>query len=170
MRQRVKSTLPATAFYNRIREILEFARANIARSVNTTQVVANWLIGREIVEEEQKGQDRAAYGEELLKGLSCQLGREYGRGFSVSALQYMRAFFHAYPALLEKQHAPRVESQFEVTVTDTLNPEQSRKIFASRYKLYLPSEKELREEIRPEVRRLPSRKPGRPTGKKAKKP
>ena len=92
-------------------------RANIARSVNTTQVVANWLIGREIVEEEQKGQDRAEYGEELLKGLSRQLGGEYGRGFSVSALQYMRAFFHCYPTLLEKQHAPRVESQFEVSAT-----------------------------------------------------
>ncbi len=52
----------------------------------------------------------------------------------------------------------------------TLGPEQSRKIFASRYKLYLPSEEELCEEIRREVRRLPSRKPARPTGRKAKKP
>jgi hypothetical protein len=117
-RQRVKNTLLATAFYSRIREILESARASITRSVNTTQVVSNWLVGREIVEEEQKGQDRAEYGEELLKGLSGQLSREYGRGFSVSALQYMRAFFHAYPALLEKQHAPRVESQLEVTTTN----------------------------------------------------
>ena len=88
----MKNTSPTTALYSRIREILESARANIARSVNTTQVVSNWLVGREIVEEEQKGQDRAEYGEELLKGLSGQLGREYGRGFSVSALQYMALF------------------------------------------------------------------------------
>jgi hypothetical protein len=39
--------------YERIRQILESARTTVARSVNTTQVVANWLIGREIVEEEQ---------------------------------------------------------------------------------------------------------------------
>ena len=77
----------------RVRDILDLARGNIVRSVNTTQVVANWLIGREIVEEEQRGQKRADYGEELLNGLSRQLGRDYGRGFSVSALQYMRAFF-----------------------------------------------------------------------------
>ena len=47
------------AIYDRIREILESARAGVARTVNTTQVMANWLIGREIVEEEQKGKARA---------------------------------------------------------------------------------------------------------------
>jgi len=48
-------TVPAkefAGFYQRIREILELAQARVARTVNTTQVVANWLIGREIVEEE----------------------------------------------------------------------------------------------------------------------
>ena len=54
------------AVYERIREILESARTTVARSVNTTQVVANWLIGREIVEEEQRGKKRADYGTELL--------------------------------------------------------------------------------------------------------
>jgi predicted nuclease of restriction endonuclease-like (RecB) superfamily len=58
----------------------------------------------------------------------------------------------------------------DAVVKYTLGPEQSRKIFASRYKLYLPSEEELREEIRREVRRLPSRKPSRPTRRNAKKP
>ena len=99
-----------SSLYDRVREILESARASVARSVNSTQVVANWLIGREIVEEEQKGRGRAGYGEELLKRLSRQLGKSYGYGFSVSTLQYMRAFFQIYPALLEKQHALRVES------------------------------------------------------------
>lgn len=95
--------------YDRIREILESARTSVARSVNTTQVVANWLIGREIVEEEQRGADRAEYGTELLKVLSSQLNQQFGRGFSVSALQYMRSFFLTYSNLLEKQHALRVE-------------------------------------------------------------
>lgn len=45
--------------YQRIRRILESARTGVARSVNTTQVVANWLIGREIVEEEQRGHRKA---------------------------------------------------------------------------------------------------------------
>lgn len=61
---------PNDSLYGRIREILETARTNVARSVNTTQVVANWLIGREIVEEEQKGQKRAGYGQRLIRDLS----------------------------------------------------------------------------------------------------
>jgi hypothetical protein len=48
-----------TLLYERIRQILESARSSVARTVNTTQVVANWLIGREIVEEEQRGKRRA---------------------------------------------------------------------------------------------------------------
>ena len=47
------------ALYERIRQILESARTSVARTVNTTQVVANWLIGREIVEEEQKGHNES---------------------------------------------------------------------------------------------------------------
>jgi len=50
-----RTTRPARPLYTRVREILESARTRIARSVNTTQVVANWLVGREIVEEEQTG-------------------------------------------------------------------------------------------------------------------
>jgi hypothetical protein len=53
-------------FYNRIREILESARTGVVRTVNTAQVLSNWLIGREIVEAEQQGQHRADYGENLL--------------------------------------------------------------------------------------------------------
>jgi hypothetical protein len=47
------------ALYRRIREILESARTSVARTVNTAQVVANWLVGREIVEEEQRGKVKA---------------------------------------------------------------------------------------------------------------
>ena len=103
------STARSKAVFERVREILESARANVARSVNTTQVVANWLIGREIVEEEQRGANRAEYGRELLKSLSTQLNHQFARGFSVSALQYMRSFFLTYTDPLEKQHALRVE-------------------------------------------------------------
>lgn len=55
--------------YGRVREILDAARSNIARTVNTAQVIANWLIGREIVEDEQKGKRRAGYGVKLLADL-----------------------------------------------------------------------------------------------------
>src|SRR5436190_11103451 len=88
------------AVYGRIREILESARAGVARSVNTAQVMANWLIGREIVEEEQKGAKRADYGKQLLEGLSKQLAVEFKRGYSVQNLRFIRQFYLTYPQLL----------------------------------------------------------------------
>ena len=94
----------------RIRQIWETARTQAARSVNTAHVCGNWLIGQQIVEAEQGGERRAGYGKSLLRGLSADLAVEYGSGFSVSALQYMRAFFLAYPGLLQNQHALRVDS------------------------------------------------------------
>ena len=54
---------------------------------------AYWLVGRRIVESEQKGEKRAAYGEELLERLSVDLGERFGRGFSRQNLQQMRQFY-----------------------------------------------------------------------------
>lgn len=62
-----------TPLYSRVPEILESARSNVARTVNTTQVMANWLFGREIVEE-RAGKKRAGYGKTLL-GDAAELGR-----------------------------------------------------------------------------------------------
>ena len=100
---------PQAQLLARIREIWEAARTQAARSVNTAHVCANWLIGQQIVQAEQGGERRAGYGKALLKTLSVQLADDYGSGFSVSALQYMRSFFLAYPDLLANQHAVRVD-------------------------------------------------------------
>jgi len=96
------ATTAIPALFGRVREILDAARSNIARTVNTTQVVANWLIGREIVEEEQAGKQRAGYGAKLLADLSEQLGRDYGRGYSADNLEAFRQFYLAYPRLISE--------------------------------------------------------------------
>ena len=98
--------------YDRIREILESARRNVARSVNTTQVVSNWLIGREIVEEEQSGRARAEYGERLLPELSLRLKQEYGRGFSETNLETFRSFYLVYPVLIDHPISHSVRGKF----------------------------------------------------------
>ena len=92
-----------------VRQIWEGARTKAARTVNSALVQANWLIGRQLVEAQQAGRGRAGYGEELLLALSRALRVEYGTGFSVSGLQYMRGFYLAYPDLMPIQHALRVE-------------------------------------------------------------
>ena len=100
--------------YQRIRQILESARTNIARSVNTTQVVANWLVGREIVEEEQNGKARAIYGDRLLEDLSKRLTRDFGSGYSMQNIRYIRQLYQIYPMLIgtsKIRHAVRGEME-----------------------------------------------------------
>ncbi|MDB5348945.1 MAG: hypothetical protein JWN86_192 [Planctomycetota bacterium] len=106
------STEVTSPVLQRIREILDQARAQLARSVNSEMVRAYWLVGREIVEEEQRGKSRAGYGEELIAQLSARLQAIFGRGFTPSNLCYMRLFYLAYPNLLgpEFHHALRDES------------------------------------------------------------
>jgi len=93
----------ASPLYHRVREILESARAGAARSVNTAQVVANWLIGREIIEDEQKGSWRADYGAQLLLELSSQLKKDFGNGYSVDNLELFRRFYREYPKLISEE-------------------------------------------------------------------
>lgn len=89
---------------DRIVSILEQARANVARSVNSNMVIAYWLIGREIVEALQSGEQRAEYGDSLLADLSAQLSKRYGRGFSVTNLRYFRLFYQAFTDRLPEIH------------------------------------------------------------------
>ena len=80
-----------------IRKLLENARNNIAQQVNTELLTTYWNIGRIIVEYEQQSQLRAEYGKQTLKELSKELTREFGKGFSVSNIQFMRRFYQSYP-------------------------------------------------------------------------
>ena len=97
------------AIVGRVVEIVQAARTQSARSVNTTQVVANWLLGREIVQDEQAGRRRAGYGAALLKELSARLKADFGTGYGVDNLEMFRRFYVEYPQLvsMEISDAPR---------------------------------------------------------------
>lgn len=82
--------------FNSIKILMEKARNEVFREVNNILVQTYWEIGRIIVEDEQDHSERAEYGRELLKDLSKRLTKEFGRGFSVSNLQFMRRFFQEY--------------------------------------------------------------------------
>lgn len=79
--------------FDRIASILEQARANVVRSVNSEMIIAYWLIGREMVQELQSGEERAEYGQQLVKELSSKLTGKYGKGFSTTNLWYFRQFY-----------------------------------------------------------------------------
>jgi predicted nuclease of restriction endonuclease-like (RecB) superfamily len=76
-----------------ISDLLESARRAAARSVNSIMTASYWAVGRRIVEEEQRGLARAAYGERLIERLSQDLTKRFGRGYSKSNLKQMRKFY-----------------------------------------------------------------------------
>ncbi|WP_017498401.1 YhcG family protein [Flavobacterium sp. WG21] len=82
--------------FQQVAELLQNARQQVLRTVNSTMTITYFEIGRIIVEEEQNGKDRAEYGKQLLKGLSKQLTEEFGKGFSVDNLQNMRKLYLTY--------------------------------------------------------------------------
>jgi len=92
--------------FDRVVQILEQARANVAQSVNTNMVTAHWLIGREIVIELQGGEERAGYGKQLIETLSLQLSEQYGKGYSTTNLWYFRQFYQVYADRMVILHPP----------------------------------------------------------------
>ena len=92
--------------FERVREILDAAKSNVARSVNTEMVRAYWQIGQAIVEDEQQGVARAGYGEQIIQSLSARLKAEGLKGFGRNNLWYMRQFYLTFP---DKIHALRGE-------------------------------------------------------------
>jgi hypothetical protein len=82
--------------FDRVVSILEQARGNVSRVVNTQMVHAYWLIGHEIVQALQGGEERAAYGKKSIEDLSARLTERYGKGFSSPVLWSFRQFYLVY--------------------------------------------------------------------------
>ena len=80
-------------YINEIKKILKNARQKAYTAVNSAMVEAYWEIGRRIVEEEQRGKERAEYGKEIVKNLSKELTEEFGKGFSRRTLWEMRKLY-----------------------------------------------------------------------------
>ena len=83
-------------FYNEIKNILHTARNKVYQTANFAMVEAYWNIGKSIIKE-QGGDEKAAYGTGLLKELSEQMTRDFGKGFTVTNLKYMRQFYLTFP-------------------------------------------------------------------------
>ena len=83
-------------FYNEIKNILNIARNKVYKTANFVMVEAYWNIGKSIIEE-QGGNEKAEYGAGLIKELSKQMTQDFGKGFTVTNLKYMRQFYLMFP-------------------------------------------------------------------------
>lgn len=80
-----------------IKEVIQTAKTKAFRSSNAILLQMYWEIGRLIVQDEQQGKIKAAYGKAVLKNLSKQLTLEFGKGFDERNLNNIRAFYLSYP-------------------------------------------------------------------------
>ena len=94
---KIEKGIESNMVYLQIKELMENARKQVSVKINNILVQTYWKIGKIIIEDEQKKNERAEYGKKLLKELSKKLTEEYGKGFSRSNLQNMRQFYLKYP-------------------------------------------------------------------------
>ncbi len=88
--------IPIDQLYHQIRDILQSARQRSYRAVNLAMIEAYWQIGQRIVEHEQAGEARAAYGQKVLAELANKLSAEFGKGFTASNLRNFRQFYQTF--------------------------------------------------------------------------
>ncbi len=117
----MSSELKQHNLYLSIAELLQAARQAAMRTVNQTMVYTYYEIGRMIVEDEQQGTERAAYGKRVLKELSAKLTTEFGKGFSVQNLENMRKFYHLYSNDANSQSALRISEKSQSLIRISKN-------------------------------------------------
>lgn len=98
-----KKTVPATLtieyeqLLQRVGKTLHRGRQRVAAALKKESVITYWEIGRDIIEHEQGGKEKADYGTNVLSRLARDLTERYGRGFSRSNVVYMRKLYMTYP-------------------------------------------------------------------------
>lgn len=123
MNSNIEQSSRATSLFDRVVSILEQARTNSVYAVNSQMVIAYWLIGREIVEELQNGDERAGYGKRLIKDLANKLINSYGSGYSVPNLKNFRLFYLTYQGRITRiSYPPGSQSPGESIPKPTIVP------------------------------------------------
>ena len=80
-----------------ITDLVEKVKSNLTNEINKSIIYVYWNIGKIIVSNENEFNNRLEYGKEILKGLSDELTKYLGKGYSISNLKYMRIFYKTYP-------------------------------------------------------------------------
>lgn len=119
-----KITRGVSPLYTVIRRLVLSARQAVVHRVNTLQVATYYQIGQSIVEHEQRGKSRAAYGQQVLKELAERLTAEFGKGFSITNLKLMRQFYLSRQPAIGRTSSDAVTQKGQ-TVSDFLRQSET---------------------------------------------
>ena len=106
-----------------VRQIVQAARNQSYRAINTMQIVSNWLIGQRIVVQEQQGKDKADYGKHVIEIVSAALTEEFGKGYSETNVRNMRKFYLTFSNLQIQQAAPAIFQSLPFSIQQALPAE-----------------------------------------------
>ena len=113
-----KENVPAKAvesLFNKISPLITQSRKMVASTINAAEVCTKFKIGQYIVEDEQKGKNRAAYGKQVLIHLSARLIEKHGEGWSVETLTLCRKFFNVYSNFVNSVY--EIEGEYKFTLS-----------------------------------------------------
>ncbi len=140
----MSESLQNKILFTQVVALLQNARQQVLRTVNSTMVYTYFEIGRMIVEEEQNGKERAEYGKQILKGLSTDLTKEFGKGFSMRNLEQIRKFYKTYSnssslsTILQNQIPQTVSAELKNQIPQSVTAEFNNayfELFRSYFKL-----------------------------------
>lgn len=123
-------------FLESLKHIVRSARGMTYASINYAQVQANWLLGQRIVEQMQKGEEKAEYGAYVIKLASEALTEEFGKGFSITSIKSFRKFFLTFKDLSIDSTAwsesssigQAVPAQFPPNIQQTMSAKSKQKM------------------------------------------
>lgn len=93
VKDKYELTIEETSFVEDVRNIISTAKEHTYNTANLMIVVSNWLVGRRIVLQEQKGKDRAEYGKRIISIASQELTKSFGKGYGETTLKNYRKFY-----------------------------------------------------------------------------
>lgn len=128
--------------------VIEKAQKRVVKTINQELVKRNWEIGKNIVEFEQKGKERAEYGAETLKTLSKDLTKKYGRGFAVDNLELFRRF---YSTFLKSEPLARKLTWTNISILLKIKDESKRNFYMIECEKNNWSKRELERQIKSQL-------------------
>jgi hypothetical protein len=111
------------AFFSKVAELIENAKAHVGRTADKTMAVTYFLVGQMIIEQEQDGEVRAKYGTGVIPELSVYLTEKLGRGYSETNLKSMRKFYEVY--------ASEIRQTLSAELTSTIGQDQIRQTMSA---------------------------------------
>jgi hypothetical protein len=121
-------------FVAEIRNLVTAARQKAYNTINFIMVETYWRVGKRIVEEEQRGKEKADYGSFLIKELSKQLSGEFGKGFSEANLRNFRQFYQTFP---RDEIRDAVRSESEENIQASLPSSLRKELTWTHYRLLM---------------------------------